>query len=128
MKKITFLLLIVSFIGCNRTAQVIDGTYPGYSCRESLLHYYSRCYDGQLTKEEFENKVTECEHDLKTKTCVKEQADILWCQGRTEKGIYMAGPARPFGVNTATVDGCDCSYAFGALKECRMKTGEAFKK
>jgi hypothetical protein len=132
MKYILVLLLLVSLLFISCAHRWNGETYPGYSCRESLMHFYSQCYDGKLTKEEFEGKVKFCEKELKTGICVKEQADLLWCQGRVLPGTYSSGGGVGVAVGKGvalsggqsnTMEGCDCSIYTGAIKECRMKKG-----
>jgi len=118
-------ITVIIFLGCASSQSKYP--YSGYSCSESLLHFYSRCYDKKLSKEEFEEKVKNCEKELATGICVKEQADFLWCMGRVEPGSYSRGGAfggsGGAGFAGPTLDGCDCSSALGDIKKCRMKQG-----
>ena len=124
------LMLMILLMGC--TAFRGKGeTYSGYSCRESIMHYYAYCSDQKLTKDEFEAHVTTCEENMKSQICDKELADLLWCQGRVVPGVYTKGRGVAFGASgigiakghSTTIDGCDCSTFAGAMKECRMKNG-----
>ena len=133
MKYIMGTLLLVALLtGCSPEILRSEGEpYSGYSCRESLMHFYSNCSDEKLTKEDFEAKVRFCEKDLTSKVCDKEQAALLWCEGRVARGSYTSGmgagaPAgRAFisSGHSSTIDGCDCSSFTGELKKCRMKKG-----
>jgi len=84
MKYIIVSLVLISFImGCSPEILRSSGKpYSGYSCRESLMHYFSYCSKEKLTKEDFEARVVFCEKELSTKICDKEQAALLWCMGR----------------------------------------------
>ena len=126
--RILALLLVSSLTGCSPEILRSKGEpYSGYSCRESLMHFYSQCSAEKLTKEEFETKVEFCEKELATKVCDKEQAALLWCMGRVVPGTYSSGGGMYYrgfyGGNSSTMDGCDCSIYTGDLKKCRMKQG-----
>jgi hypothetical protein len=128
MKYMIVALLLISLLaGCASARRSEGEPYSGYSCRESLMHFYSQCSSEKLTKEEFTAKVQFCEKELATKICDKEQADLLWCQGRVAPGAYTSGGGYYgrglYGGNSSTVDGCDCSIYVGELKKCRMKKG-----
>jgi hypothetical protein len=128
MKYMIIVLLLISLLtGCASVRRSEGEPYRGYSCRESLMHFYSQCSTEKLTKEEFTAKVQLCEKELSTKVCDKEQADLLWCEGRVAPGSYTSGGGyygRGFySGNSSTVDGCDCSTYIGELKKCRMKKG-----
>lgn len=127
------LLLVCLVIGCSREILRSKGEpYSGYSCRESIMHYYSYCSVEKLTKEDFEAKVKICEKELATKVCDKEQASFLWCMGRVAPGTYTSGGGVGVpvgrgvvisGGQSSTMEGCDCSIFIGDLKKCRMKKG-----
>lgn len=133
MKKMIVASLLASLlIGCSSALRFKGEPYSGYSCRESLMHFYSHCSDEKLTKETFEAKVQFCEKELTTKVCDKEQADLLWCMGRVLRGTYSSGGGVGVAVGhgvaisngqSSTMDGCDCSTYTGELKKCRMKKG-----
>lgn len=133
MKRALSLSLMVVFfvMGCSSEALRPAGKpYPGYSCRESLMHFYSYCSKEKLTKEEFESKVEYCEKQLATKICDKEQAGLLWCMGRVAPGQYSSGGGYVYAAkhgfyfdNTLTIDGCDCGVWEGALRKCRLEKG-----
>ena len=129
---IVSLLLICLLTGCSREIMRSKGEpYSGYSCRESLMHFYSHCSDEKLTKEDFEAKVQSCEKELATKVCDKEQTLLLWCMGRVLRGTYssgggvgvVSGGVAMSGGQSGTMDGCDCSAYTGEIKKCRMKQG-----
>lgn len=134
MKHIIMSLLMISLlIGCSPEILRQEGDpYPGYTCRESFLHFYSQCSNDKFTKEEFEAKVQNCEKELATKICGKEQAGLLWCMGRVAPGTYTRGGGIGFPVGggvvissgqSNTMDGCDCSEWIGDLRKCRMEKG-----
>jgi hypothetical protein len=127
MKYLITALILVSLLMACSSFRGKGETYSGYSCQESLMHFYSHCYDKKLTKEEFDAKVKNCEKEFASNICDKEQADILWCMGRVEPGIYSQGGvicSKWFCSGSGnTTDGCDCSSFIGKLKECRMKNG-----
>jgi len=129
MKKIIVASLLVSLlIGCSPEILRSKGQpYSGYSCKESIMHYYSYCSAEKLTKESFEAKVEFCEKELATQICDKEQAVLLWCMGRVAPGTYTTGGGMFYkgfyGGMTSTTEGCDCSVFVGDLKKCRMKKG-----
>src|SRR4030042_6043044 len=88
---IVTLLLFSLLIGCSpEILRPAGKPYSGYSCRESLMHFYSYCSNEKLSKEEFEAKVQFCEKELATKICDKEQAALLWCMGRVAPGTYTS--------------------------------------
>ena len=125
---IVTLLLFGCLIGCSSEILRSKGEpYSGYSCRESIMHYYSYCSVEKLTKEDFEAKVQFCEKELTTKVCDKEQATLLWCMGRVVPGTYTSGGGMYYkgfyGGTSSTMEGCDCSLYTGDLKKCRMKKG-----
>ena len=121
MKYVIAALLIVGLLtGCS--IRFSGKPYSGYSCKESLMHYYSQCSDEKLTKEDFEAKVKFCEKELDTKVCDKEQADLLWCMGRVVRGTYSMSPGM-YGGGGSISDGCDCSIQKGEIKKCRMGKG-----
>jgi hypothetical protein len=132
MRNLVISLILISFLaGCISAVRSKGEAYPGYSCRESLMHYYSYCSNKKFTKEEFDAEIKTCEHDLTTTICDKEYADLLWCMGRVEPGTYSQGGGIAFGGkvgiytgNLSTTDGCDCGSYVGALKECKMKRGQ----
>jgi hypothetical protein len=129
MKYLIGTLLLVAFLtGCSSEIIRPKGeSYSGYSCRESLMHFYSQCSGDKLTKEDFEAKVLFCEKELATKVCDKEQAALLWCMGRVAPGTYSSGGGMYgrgfYGGHSSTMDGCDCSTFTGDLKKCRMQQG-----
>jgi hypothetical protein len=129
MKYIILSIFIVClFIGCSSEIMRSKGEpYSGYSCRESIMHYYSYCSTEKLTKEDFEAKVKFCEKELATKVCDKEQAALLWCMGRVAPGTYTSGGGMYYkgfyGGMSSTMEGCDCSIYTGDIKKCRMKKG-----
>lgn len=134
MKHITVFFLLVSLlIGCTSELVRPEGEpYIGYSCHESLMHFYSYCSTEEMTKEEFESKVQTCEKELGTKVCDKEQAGLLWCMGRVAPGTYSKGGGLGVAVGrgvvlssgqSSTLDGCDCSEWKGAIRKCRMEKG-----
>lgn len=124
---------IVFLVACTREALRPSGEpFDGYSCRESFLHFYSRCSNESLKKEDFEAKVRFCENELATKICDKEIAALLWCMGRVEPGIYSKGSDAAFPIGKGFVfssgksnvkDGCDCSSFISDLRKCRMQNG-----
>ena len=130
---IVTLLLFSLLIGCSpEILRPAGKPYSGYSCRESLMHFYSYCSNEKLSKEEFEAKVQFCEKELATKICDKEQAALLWCMGRVAPGTYTSGGGVGVpvgrgvvisGGQSSTMEGCDCSIHTGALKKCRMEKG-----
>jgi hypothetical protein len=129
MKYMIAVLLLVSLLtGCSSEIMRSKGEpYSGYSCRESIMHYYSFCSSEKFTKEDFEAKVQFCEKELATKVCDKEQAVLLWCMGRVAPGTYTSGGGMYYrgfyGGTSSTMEGCDCSIYTGELKKCRMKKG-----
>lgn len=135
--SLSVLLLGLLFIGCS-SVRLPGKTYYGYSCRDSLMHYFAHCSDEKISKDDFEVKVQECEKELATKVCDKQQAEILWCKGRAWRGTYSQGSsvAVPVGKGGAaigvggssTTEGCDCSIYEGELKKCLMKLGIFDKK
>ncbi len=125
-------MLIILTIGCSAALRGQGETYSGYSCRESLMHFYSRCSNVKITKEEFEQKVQFCEKELATLICDREQADLLWCMGRVEPGAYTRGGGMGVLVGrgvvissgqSSTEDGCSCASFEGSLRKCRMEKG-----
>jgi hypothetical protein len=116
--KIFILAMLVLLSGC-ASARPEGEAYSGFSCRDSLIHFYSKCSDKNFTKEEFEGEVISCEKELETKICDREKADLLWCMGRVEPGTSIKFKGRKGRV----VDGCDCSTFTGDLKKCRMQKG-----
>ncbi len=70
MKYFFVLLLTVSlfFAGCS-AHRAKGEPYKGYSCRESLIHYFSECSDEKLTKEKFEEELKNCENKLSSGIC-----------------------------------------------------------
>lgn len=132
MKYILVLLISVSLLtGCAAALRSEGEPYSGYSCEESLIHFYSFCTDKTFTKEEIDAEVRNCNNDLSSKVCDKELADVLWCMGRVVPGTFTSGGAFCRGwicfSNASTVNGCDCAEFTGALKECRMKLGRREK-
>ena len=133
MKYLILSLFLVCLLsGCSREILRSKGEpYSGYSCQESLMHFYSHCSDEKLTKEDFEAKVKVCEKELATKVCDKEQALLLCCMGRVLRGTYssgggvgvVSGGVAISGGQSGTIDGCDCSAYTGEIKKCRMKQG-----
>lgn len=129
MKYVMVSLLLIGLLtGCSPEILRSKGEpYSGYSCRQSIMHYYSYCSAEKLTKEDFESKVQFCEKELATKVCDKEQAALLWCMGRVAPGTYTTGGGMYYrgfyGGNSSTMEGCDCSTFTGALKKCRMEKG-----
>ena len=133
MKYLLLVLLLVGcFTGCSEALRTPGEPFEGYSCRESLIHYYSNCSSEQLSEEKLNSMVQSCEEKLATKICDKEQAALLWCMGRVAPGTYTrgGGVGIPIGRGafissgqSNTTDGCDCSTFEGDLKECRMKNG-----
>jgi hypothetical protein len=129
MKNMILALLLVSlFTGCSPEILRSKGEpYSGYSCRESIMHYYSYCSTEKLTKADFDAKVQFCEKELATKVCDKEHAALLWCMGRVAPGTYTSGGGMYYkgfyGGMSSTMEGCDCSTFTGDLKKCRMKKG-----
>lgn len=128
MKYVVMALLLLSLLAGCASARRSDGEpYPGYSCRESFMHFYSQCSNDKFTKDEFEAKVQVCEKELATKICDKEQAGLLWCMGRVAPGMYTIGGGYYgggfYGGNSNTTDGCDCSSFIGDLRKCRMEKG-----
>lgn len=120
MKYLFPLLIVGCLLACTREVMRPAGKpFPGYSCQESLIHFYSNCSKEKLTKEVFEAKVKSCEDELATKICDKELAALLWCLGRVEPGT----PHVMFIPVGGQGSGCDCSFYRGALKECQMKNG-----
>jgi hypothetical protein len=122
-----FLLILFILVGCSTAFRSKGEPYSGYSCSESLLHYYSHCVTEPIKKEDFEAKVADCKIDLASKICDKQQADLLWCLGRVEPGTYSQATAACFrwacfGAGSIS-DGCDCSSYIAKLRECRMKKG-----
>jgi hypothetical protein len=118
MKYIIIALLIIALLaGCSK--RFAGEPYSGYSCRESIMHYYSYCSAEKLTKEDFEAKVQSCEKALATKVCDKEQVDKLWCMGSAAPEKYI----KTRGNKDYVIDRCDCSAYEGALKECLIKIG-----
>jgi len=131
-----YLVTVLSFavifiVGCNpEILRPAGNPYPGYSCRESIMHYYSYCSEEKISKEKFESKVKKCEEVLASKICDKEYASLLWCMGRVDPassgtytrgggvgavsgGVAISGPQK-----TSTMDGCSCAGFEGALKKC----------
>jgi hypothetical protein len=128
MKLSIIALILVSLLtGCASALRSKGEVYSGYSCRESLMHFYSQCSSEKLTRESFEAKVQFCEKEFATLICEKEQADLLWCMGRVVPGTYSSGGGvyyRGFyGGGGSVVDGCDCSSFEGELRKCRMQKG-----
>ena len=105
--------------------------FPGYSCRESLIHFYSNCSSEQLTKEKLDVLVTSCEESLAAKVCDKELANLLYCMGRVVPGTYSKDSRIAFPVGRLVIvtgqsgmkDGCDCMTFLADLKECQMRNG-----
>jgi hypothetical protein len=122
MKYILVSLLLVSLLLAGCSIRFKGQPYSGYSCRESLMHYYSHCSDEKITKEFLEEKVQLCEKELATEICDKEQARLLWCMGRAARGTYSMTPGM-YGGGGSISDGCDCSESTAEIKKCRMKLG-----
>ena len=121
-------MLVISLLsGCSNAFRSKGKPYSGYSCQESLVHYYGNCYKEKISKDEFNAKVKVCEQKLSNDICEKEQADLLWCMGRVEPGTFsqvgMACSGWYCVGGGSAADGCDCSGYTGALKECQMKHG-----
>ena len=119
---VVFILLFSLLTGCSSEILRSKGEpYSGYSCRESIMHYYSYCSVEKLTKEDFEAKVQFCEKELATKVCDKEQAALLWCMGRVAPGMYTSGGGMYYkgfyGGTSSTMEGCDCSSFTGDLEK-----------
>ena len=116
-------LLICSLAACSFRSK--GQAYPDYPCRESFMHFYSRC--AEMGKAQLDEEVKKCRNDLSSQICDQELADLLWCMGRAEPGLYSRGGAScTTGAclgNSSITDGCDCSFYTEALKECRMKKG-----
>jgi len=123
------MIVIAFMMGCSpEILRPAGEPYSGYSCRQSLMHFYSYCSKEKLTKENFESRVEFCEKQLATKICDKEQAGLLWCMGRVEPGTYSSGGGYVYSAkhgfytgNASIIDGCDCGTWEGALKKCRLK-------
>ena len=120
-------LFVFSLFGCSNAFRSKGTPYSGYSCQESLIHYYGNCYKDKISKQEFDIKVKLCEKKLANDICEKEQADLLWCMGRVEPGTFSQSGLVCSGwycaVGGSMADGCDCSAYTGKLKECQMKHG-----
>lgn len=128
MKYATVTLMLNCLLaGCSSLFRSKGEPYSGYSCRESLMHFYSQCSTEKLTKEDFEAKVQLCEKELTTNICDKEQADLLWCMGRVAPGMYSSGGGMYYrglySGHSSTSDGCDCSTFQGEIKKCQMQKG-----
>ena len=85
------------------------------------------CVKENITKEELELKIQDCNKALAGAVCDKEQADLLWCMGRVSPGQYSRLGAVCSGWicfgSGDTQDGCDCSSFAGELRKCRMQNG-----
>lgn len=128
MKYATVALISIFLLtGCASLFRSKGEPYSGYSCRESLMHFYSQCSQEKLTKVEFEAKVQLCEKELATHICDKEQADLLWCMGRVAPGMYSSGGGMIYrglySGHGSMTDGCNCSTYQGEIKKCRMQKG-----
>ena len=132
MRLVYVSLIVIAFMmGCSpEILRPAGKPYSGYSCRQSLMHFYSYCSKEKLTKEDFESRVEYCEKQLATKICDREQASLLWCMGRVAPGTYSSGGGYVYGAkhgfytgNSTTIDGCDCGTFEGALKKCRLEKG-----
>lgn len=132
MKIVISVLLVTLLLGCSpEILRPAGEPYSGYSCRQSLMHFYSYCSKDKLTKEEFDAKVAYCEKQLATKICDREQASLLWCMGRVAPGTYTQGGGYVYGGryggfytgNATVADGCDCSYYEGSVRKCRLEKG-----
>jgi hypothetical protein len=121
-----FILSILILVGCSGSRSKNE-PYPGYSCHESLLHYYSLCTNESLSKETFDERVRDCNAALKSQVCDREKADLLWCMGRVTPGKYNKARMICNGwvcfSKGQTKDGCDCSAFVGELRKCRMQNG-----
>jgi hypothetical protein len=126
-QTIAALLSIYLLVGCSSLFRSKGEPYSGYSCRESLMHFYSQCSTEKLTKDDFEAKVQLCEKELATNVCDKEQADLLWCMGRVAPGMYSSGGGMYYrglyGGHSSMTDGCDCFTFQGEIKKCQMQKG-----
>jgi hypothetical protein len=128
LKVLCVTLFSICFLsGCSNALRGKGKPYSGYSCQESLVHYYGNCYKEKITKDEFNAKVKICEQKIANEICEKEQADLLWCMGRVEPGTFSQGGMACSGWycvgGGSAIDGCDCSAYTGALKECQMRNG-----
>ena len=128
MKYFFVLLLTVSlfFAGCS-AHRAKGEPYKGYSCRESLIHYFSECSDEKLTKEKFEEELKNCENKLSSGICDQEQVDLLWCMGNVvaDKGNKIKVHCS-YGVckgKEKYYDGCSCDTYVSNLKKCRLNLG-----
>lgn len=121
MKYVILALLLISLlIGCS--IRFKGKPYSGYSCRESIRHFYKTCSAKEFTTEALDAKIRFCEKELATNICDKEQADLLWCMGRVAQGKYTQLYGA-YGSSSSIMDGCDCSVHISKLRTCRTKKG-----
>ena len=91
MKYATMALISIFLLtGCTSLFRSKGEPYSGYSCRESLMHFYSQCSQEKLTKDDFEAKVQLCEKELATTVCDKEHQACIRRVGECFTGVYIA--------------------------------------
>ena len=122
---------VLSLLGCPGPVRQKGEPYPGYSCRESILHYGAYCQTEDLGEEDLAKKVADCEKEL-AGPCDKERAGLLWCMGRAYPAGYSQGrgvlipDGKGSGISagsSAEFNGCDCSEWTEAIRDCRIKNG-----
>lgn len=118
-------LIILILAGC-AAPRGKGETYPGYSCRESNIHYASRCNNGEVNPAQMEKEVAACEREMAKKICDRELADLLKCMGQAIPGSYAEGgtcTGAPCLAIRDRYDGCDCSSQMKSVKDCRLVNG-----
>lgn len=120
MRATALIIVLVLLSGCQGMLRAKGQPYRGYTCRESLVYYYSHCSTAPITQEMLESRVSTCEKNLSDGICDKELADLLWHMGRATPTTYTS----PSGLlSSSTYNGCDCLAPAGDLKQCQMEHG-----